>query len=117
MNKIMMINPYLYNGEWVFDDIEKGLDKELLIAGMPEMIDAICSAKKIKDYKKGFKAIFSDEPFPGHDAVLDWIREGDGDGGNWYEMKITGMEGWLCAALEKYFDKAPKHIYVQVKEW
>jgi hypothetical protein len=27
----------------------------------------------------------------------------------------TGMEGWLCPALLKYFDKAPKKIYVQIK--
>jgi hypothetical protein len=25
------------------------------------------------------------------------------------------MEGWLCPALFKYFEEAPKRIYVQVK--
>jgi hypothetical protein len=25
------------------------------------------------------------------------------------------MEGWLCPALFKYFEKAPKQIYVQAK--
>jgi hypothetical protein len=25
------------------------------------------------------------------------------------------MEGWLCPALLRYFDQAPKQIYVQVK--
>nr|WP_323697113.1 DUF6717 family protein [Thiorhodovibrio litoralis] len=35
--------------------------------------------------------------------------------GNWYRSDTLDMEGWLCPALFKYFDKAPKRIFVQVK--
>jgi hypothetical protein len=33
-------------------------------------------------------------------------------GGNWYH--INGKEGWLCPALLKYFDTAPREIYAQL---
>jgi hypothetical protein len=39
----------------------------------------------------------------------------DEDGGNWYRSADLDMEGWLCPALFRYFDQAPKRIYARVK--
>ncbi len=35
--------------------------------------------------------------------------------GNWYYSPDLDMEGWLCPALLKCFDKAPRELFVQVK--
>jgi hypothetical protein len=44
---------------------------------------------------------------------LEWKREEYG--GNWYFSSEFKMEGWLCPALFKYFDNAPKEIYVKAE--
>ena len=44
---------------------------------------------------------------------LEWRREEYG--GNRYFLPAFEMEGWLCPALFKYFDKAPKEIYVKAE--
>ena len=43
-----------------------------------------------------------------------WVRE-ELDG-NVYLWREQNQEGWLCPALLKYFDLAPKNLYVQVKD-
>ena len=58
--------------------------------------------------------IFSAGRFPNHDVKARWVREGDG--GNWYESEQFEMEGWLCPALLKYFDEAPKEIYARFEK-
>lgn len=44
---------------------------------------------------------------------LEW-RRGE-FGGNWYFSPEFNLEGWLCPALFKYFDQAPKEIFVKVE--
>jgi hypothetical protein len=44
---------------------------------------------------------------------LEW-RRADSDG-NWYHSPEFNLEGWLCPALLRYFERAPRAIYVQVK--
>ena len=83
-NSILCIHPYNHKGTWVFDDPEKG-----------------------------FTLLFSLDPFPGHELVLDFVRPEFG--GNWYVSAKLGKEGWLCPALTKYLDPAPPHIYAQFK--
>ncbi len=82
----MTIQPYWSGATWVFDDPQVGLRAEPFVAGVPGMIA---------------------QPFPGHQAELEWVREEDG--GNWYRSE--GLEGWLCPALFKYFQSAPVRIY------
>ena len=36
-------------------------------------------------------------------------------GGNWYASDDPPMEGWLCPALFRYFDKAPAELYVKAE--
>jgi hypothetical protein len=111
-NSIFIISPYKYYGTWVFDDPRVGLVREPFVAGIPEMIDKL--VKDIPNADKGFRLLFSASPFPGYTIKLTWVREERG--GNWYFCEGYDSEGWLCPALFKYFDKAPKEIYAKAGE-
>ena len=110
-NSLMVISPYRHSGMWVFDDPAVGLSREPFIAGIDKMIDKLVA--DIPNADRGWKAIFSASPFPGHEVKLEWRREESG--GNWYYSDKYQMEGWLCPALFKYFEKAPREIYVRAE--
>lgn len=112
MNEINIISPYQYHGQWVFDDPDKGLEKEAFVAGADDIIDS--AVQDIPEAEKGFNLIFSRHPFPGHQLKFD--RQEPEAGGYWYYNEALNMKGWLCPALFKYFDKAPEHLYVQFKK-
>lgn len=110
-NSIMVINPYWYEGTWVFDDPGVGLKREPFVAGVPEMIDVL--AKDIPDAKEGFRLLFSANPFPGAQKTLTWLR---GDSlGNYYRLDDPPMEGWICPALFRYYKAPPKAIHVRAE--
>ena len=111
MNSLFVIAPYKYEGMWVFDDERAGLVREPFVAGIDTMIDLM--VKEIPDADRGFRLVFSASPFPGHNIRLEWRRSEDG--GNWYFAPKLGIEGWLCPALFKYFDAAPKELYGKVE--
>jgi hypothetical protein len=110
MNSIFVIKPYKFEGQWVFDDERVGLFREPFVGGADAILDVMTA--HIMDADNGFVAMFSASWFPGTMA-FDWVRhEGDGDVYHW---SGGGMEGWLCPALLRYFEKAPKRLYVRVK--
>jgi Family of unknown function (DUF6717) len=111
MNTIAVIAPYKYEGMWVFDDARVGLTREPFVAGIDTMIDRLIAS--IPGAEKGFRLLFSATPFPGFTVKLEWRREEYG--GNWYYSRQFDMEGWLCPALFKYFDKAPQELYVRAE--
>jgi hypothetical protein len=111
MNAINFIVPYRYQGMWVFDDPGVGLDKEPFVSGADVMMSKLVEA--LPGAEKGFRLLFSATPFPGFMAKLEWRREEYG--GNWYYSPEFDMEGWLCPALFKYFESAPKEIYVKAE--
>jgi hypothetical protein len=111
MNAINLIAPYKYEDMWVFDDSQVGLVQEPFVSGADDMIDFLVA--DIPNADKGFRLLFSANPFPGYSTELEWRREEYG--GNWYFSPKFSMEGWLCPALFKYFDKAPKNIYVKAE--
>jgi hypothetical protein len=108
----MVIFPYQYENTWVFDDKTIGLEKEPFIAGIPDMIDIL--VKDIFNANKGFKLIFSINPFPYYQAELEMVREEYG--GYWYRWKDREKEGWLCPAMFKYFDIPPQKIYCRAEQ-
>lgn len=107
MNSIRIIAPYKYEGMWVFDDPAAGLVREPFVSGIDRIIDRL--VEDIPKAEDGFRLLFSATPFPGHNVSLEWRREDSG--GNWYYCPRFDMEGWLCPALFKYFDEAPKQLY------
>jgi len=109
-NSIQVIQPYKYKGQWVFDDTSVGLLREPFVAGTDRIIDEIVS--EIPNAHNGFILIFSSNPFPTSQTVLEWKREESG--GNWYYSDEFNLEGWLCPAMYKYFHEAPAKIYIQV---
>ena len=111
MNAIGIIAPYKYEGMWVFDDPAVGLVREPFVAGIDKMIDQLVAS--IPEAEKGFRLLFSATPFPGHTVKLEWKREEAG--GNWYYCPQLGIEGWLCPALFRYFEKAPTELYARVE--
>jgi hypothetical protein len=111
MNSMNLIVPYRHEGMWVFDDARVGLDKEPFVSGADTMIDVLVA--EIPNAHKGFRLLFSATPFPGYKVKLEWLREENG--GNWYFSPDFQMEGWLCPALFKYFETAPKEIYVKAE--
>lgn len=111
-NSIFLIAPYRHAGTWVFNDASRGLYREPFVAGIPGIINKL--VEDIPDADKGFRLLFSAQPFPGHTHTLVWKhREA---GGNWYQCPQCQMEGWLCPALFKYFREAPKVIYFKAEK-
>jgi hypothetical protein len=111
MNSMLVIHPYRSEGMWVFDDARAGLVQEPFVSGADVIIDRL--VESIPDAADGFTLLFSASPFPGYQAQFDWRREEHG--GNWYHSPKLDMEGWLCPALFKYFEAAPRELYVQCK--
>ena len=107
MNSLGVIAPYKYEGMWVFDDENVGLVREPFVSGVDTMIDRL--VRTIQNAEQGFRLIFSAMPFPGHTVELVWRREESG--GNWYYSPQFDLEGWLCPALFKYFESAPRRLY------
>jgi hypothetical protein len=111
MNSMLAIHPYRFEGLWVFDDARAGLVQEPSVSGADLIIDRL--VENIPDAPSGFTMLFSASPFPGYQAQFDWVRPDLS--GNWYACAQLQMEGWLCPALFKYFDAAPKQLFVQCK--
>ena len=111
MNSLLVIHPYKVGGVWVFDDPAVGLVQEPFVAGADEILDYMVQG--IPNAESGVTIIFSADPFPGSQHEFQWRREESG--GNWYYSSKYDMEGWLCPALFKYFEKAPARLYAQVK--
>jgi len=109
MNILNAIYPYKFEGLWVFDDAQVGLVQEPFISGADTIIDDMTS--NIPGAESGFRLLFSAQPFPGFNAELEWRREDMG--GNWYYSSALQQEGWLCPALFRYFEAAPKTIFAK----
>jgi hypothetical protein len=111
MNSIRVIHPYWHDGILVFDDPSVGLVKEAFVAGADTAIASV--AATVPGCEEKFSLLFSHLPFPGHQAHARLLRPESG--GHWYEFEGSGIQGWLCPALLKYFEAAPKDIYIEVR--
>lgn len=109
MNSLFAIAPYKFQDMWVFDDPKVGLVQEPFVSGADTIIDVL--TEDLPNAADGFKLIFSPEPFPGYSAHFVWSRPEHN--GNWYSWPARNTEGWLCPALLKYFQTAPKDLYAK----
>ena len=110
-NQIQVIAPYWSAGTWVFDDPSSGLVREPFVMGVPTMIDDLVQA--IPNAREGFRLLFSAAPYPGFQRRIEWVREEME--GNWYQSDEPPMEGWLCPALFRYFEEAPRELFVKAE--
>lgn len=111
-NALVVIAPYKYAGTWVFDDPAVGLHREPFVSGLPAMVDDM--VKDIPGADKGFRLLFSAQPFPGYTHELSW-RRGDKIG-NWYYCPQLKQEGWLCPGLFRYYPKPPPALYAKAEK-
>jgi len=111
-NAMMVIYPYREQYTWVFDDERAGLIREPFVQGVPQMIEALVA--DIPNADRGFRLLFSANPFPGYQAEMVWFKTEYG--GNWYRWEAKNMEGWLCPALFKYFLEAPPKFYCKAEK-
>lgn len=121
-NCVTTIHPYVYHGQWVFDDESRGLDKEAFVSGADSIMDMLYLTARgaeeafIPDEAQ-FSLRFSDTAFKGHKYKFDWVEDNDmeynDDQWNHYIEQTTGISGWLCPALLAFFHEAPRHIYVE----
>jgi hypothetical protein len=110
-NQLFVIFPYSDHGTWMFDDPSVGLVREPFVSGIPEMINLLVS--NIPNAGKGFKLLFSAQPFPGYQVQVDRVREEWG--GAWYRWAEERREGWLCPALLHYFRVPPAKLYCRAE--
>jgi hypothetical protein len=110
-NAMMVVAPYRHAGAWAFDNPGTGLVRKPFVSGVPEMIDVL--VRDIPGVTNGFRLLFSAQPLPRFQKKLSW-RRGD-MGGNYYRMDEPVMEGWICPALFRYYQTAPKEIYVKAE--
>jgi hypothetical protein len=110
-NSLFVLRPYKHEGSWVFDDESVGLHREPFVFGVDEMIERLVGG--VPKAEDGFRLVFSPRPFPGYGAKLEWQEEEAG--GNWYYSPTFGIKGWLCPALFKYFDAAPREFYAKAE--
>ena len=121
-NSILVIKPFYKDGLWVFNDERTGLVEEPFVAGADLFIEF--SLKQFGFYensKKGFLAVFSKIPFPGHQIELTF-KEFKNTGTMYYTnfQNFRNHEDlneiWLCPALNLYFVESPDKLFVQFKE-
>jgi hypothetical protein len=113
----LTIYPYKFKGSWVFDCVERNLDKEAFVQGADKILDVI--TKDIKGAEDGFVLEFSNKSIVGSTYFLTFLRSEFG--GSWYRLVVNEasgeyIDGWLCPALFKFFPQAPKHIFICVRE-
>lgn len=108
-NFIQSICVYNHKNLWVFDDENFDLIREPFVSGMDKIISHF--VKKMNLNVNGFNILFSIDPFPGYHTELEWQRKELG--GNWYHCKELNLGGWLCPALEYYFQNIPIKLFAQ----
>ena len=114
----MELYPYQIGNCWVFDDCRAGLKEEAFVLGMSEIISRVVEKVGLAQASKGFRMIFSHEPFEGCHAMIVKLPGGNEAEGNWYEGEVYGlhMKGWLCPALYLYFSAAPPSLYMRAEQ-
>jgi hypothetical protein len=138
----MKLHLFRFKGCWAFNDPVAGLENEQFVKGMTEIIDNLVSRTGFTFAAEthGVTAEFGLSRFetPGRIIeqtdidpatktritrrfkrsaplyTLTWLREDDGEGGNWYVCDQNKLEGWLCPALFAYFPTSPSKIYFSV---
>ena len=106
-NSIFTIIPHKLDGQWVFDDESTELYKEAFVAGADDLLEIL------SDGKDSVVMLFSEEPFPEYTVRIEYI--GPELGGSNYFCEEYNHKLWLCSALFKYFEEAPKAIYIKIK--
>lgn len=115
MNSIVTIIIHKKGSCWVFDDPAVGLTQEPFVCGMNEILEYWMKEDGVLEraLADGIQVIASNREFPDARHEMRWSREECG--GTWYhtsDRTPRGLNGWLCPALNKYFDPSPERLHV-----
>ena len=123
MNQIMTIRPYWHEGTWVFDDPEKGLDKEPFVAGVPAMLTYLARDIVLDEEtgeldpvkaQRGFRLLFSGSPFPGYQHCA--IRRDQEYGGWYYSVELSDeLLALVEAAGNVVLPELLEHVIVEIE--
>ena len=115
-NSVHVIFPYLFQGQWVFDDDRFALSREPFVCGAEAWIGQLAAAAGLQpaEYSGGFKLIFSATALPGFHQHCTRINDPALLVGAMYRDQ-DGIPGWLCPALLHYFAKPPDEIFAQAE--
>mgnify|MGYP003632183123 CR=1 FL=1 len=109
-NQLNIVHPYMWFDQWVFDDPDVDLVREPFVAGADTMLSHVT-----KDADR-CTLVFSKESFPTHNFKIKRSSIKAPVGTNYiYDTPMGSLNVWLCPALFKYFKRAPKNIYFEVK--
>lgn len=108
-NSIFSIDVYKEGVMWAFDDARVGLKKEPFVAGADTLID------KLAGKKKKITLIFSDKPFPSATLQVERTSKPGKIVGTDYYCNQLDHTLWLCPALNLYYPKSPKRLYIEYK--
>jgi hypothetical protein len=113
MNQIITLHIEKKGSCWVFDDPAVGLRQEPFVCGINEILECWMAEDGLLEraLADGIQLLGSPERFPGATHQLTKLRPEMG--GTWYRAEngtAEGMEGWLCPALNKYFDPSPSQL-------
>jgi hypothetical protein len=114
MNQIITLHIEKNGNCWVFDDPAVGLRQEPFVCGINEILEYWMAEDGLLEraLADGIQLLGSPEQFPRAKHHLTKLRQEMG--GTWYHAEngtAKGMEGWLCPALNKYFDPSPGHLF------
>jgi hypothetical protein len=107
----MTLTIYKDNGVWMFDDPEKGIEREPFVDGSTELIDFIL--KEFNLFQGSHRGI--DLKFSLHQEEDDMVKVNKikDMGDDWASYEYKNMTGSLCPVTLQYFAKHPDHFYVK----
>ena len=107
---IRIVKAYKEDNCWYIDD-DNGFSKSEneLVAGIPELIELIAGRKAAKVEIK-----YSDEFFNGSKKLSLIHTNEEGSTYRYLDNKNQSHEGWLCPVFFWYFEKPPKHLYINI---
>ncbi len=108
----LTIHLYRKGDTWYFDDPAKDVYEEPFVEGSSEVI----SEMQIRLGLPGdtLALTFSDRKFSEYQFCMEWRECRENGTWNKYRVKGTGMDGWLCPVLLKYFEEPPVKLYIAV---
>ena len=105
-NSIMTLSPYrIEAGMFAFDDPVTGLFREPFIGGANYHLDRFAKGEN------SCVISFSANKIPDYDVKLELQDTDKNEGSNYNDEDNRNI--WLCPAFFKYFEIAPKELYVK----
>jgi hypothetical protein len=108
---MMTLTIYKDNGVWMFDDPEKGIEREPFVDGSTELIDFIL--KEFNLFQGSHRGIDLNFSLYQEEDDMVKVNKIKDMGDDWASYEYKNMTGSLCPVTIQYFGKHPDHFYVK----